>query len=145
MEKYRNLLKFRMGIFCFIVLSAIVLGIFDVFFASDTMKANVIFSFQSGLTAAGGILALLRIIQYSKVLHDEKLLKLQYNQENDERMKTIRAKAGMPMLLISSAIIIIVAIIVGYFNTIVFYTLIIVAVSQMVLGCAVKFVYMKKM
>lgn len=109
------------------------------------MKANVIFSFQSGLTAAGGILAFLWIIQYSKVLHDETLLKLQYNQENDERMKTIRAKAGMPMLLISSAIIIIVAIIAGYFNTIVFYTLIIVAVSQMVLGCAVKFVYMKKM
>lgn len=41
MEKYRNLLKFRMGIFSLIVLSAIVLGIFDVFFASDTMKANI--------------------------------------------------------------------------------------------------------
>src|SRR5699024_12274376 len=88
-----------MGIFCFIVLSAIVLGIFDVFFASDTMKANVIFSFQSGLTAAGGILALLRIIQYSKVIHDETLLKLQYNQENDEQMKKIRDKSRMPKLL----------------------------------------------
>ena len=50
----------------------------------------------------------------------KKELKIQYNKENDERMKAIKAKAGMPMLLITSIVMIIVGVIAGYFNFTIF-------------------------
>ena len=58
-------------------------------------------------------------------------------------MKAIRAKAGMPMILISSVVMVIVGIIIGYSNTVVFYTLIAAAALQLMIACITKFVYTK--
>lgn len=88
-------------------------------------------------------LALIRIIRYRKALRNDKELQIQYNKENDERMKAIQAKAGMPMILISSIIMVIAGIIIGYSNMVVFYTLIAAAVIQLVIACITKFIYTK--
>ena len=88
-------------------------------------------------------LALIRIIRYRKALRNDKELQIQYNKENDERMKAIPAKAGMPMILISSIIMVIAGIIIGYSNMVVFYTLIAAAVIQLVIACITKFIYTK--
>lgn len=81
----------------------------------------------------------------TRSLRSEAALRLAYNRENDERMKAIRARAGMPMLLISSAIILLAAMVAGCFSAAVFYTLVAVAAGQLTLGAAVKFFYMKKL
>jgi hypothetical protein len=78
-------------------------------------------------------------------IKDERKLKMAYNRENDERMKAIRAKAGMPMLLITSVMMVIAAIIAGYFNIVVFYTLTAAAMMQLLLGVSVKLYHMKTM
>lgn len=114
------------------------------FWATEEVKASEIFGFQCGITTALGILALIMIIRYHKTLRSEKELQIQYNKENDERMKVIRAKAGMPMVLIFSVVIIIAGILIGYSNIVVFYTLIITAALQLVIACIAKFVYTKK-
>lgn len=73
-----------------------------------------------------------------------KNIKLLFNKENDERMKAIKYKAGIPMLLITSVLMIIAAVIIGYFNVTAFYTMIAASLCQLVLSCIVKFVYIKR-
>ena len=62
-----------------------------------------------------------------------------------KRMKAIRAKAGVPMVLILSIIQIIAGMVIGYFNETVFVTIIGVALFQLLASLAVKFYYMRKM
>ncbi len=145
MNKYKKNLIIRMCVLSFVVLVAIFLGIFDVFFATVEIKTSMFFGFQCGLLLAMGMLAILLIIRYKKAMESEEKLQLLFNKENDERMKNIKSKAGMPMLLITSFIIIIIAVIIGYFNVVVFYTLIAVALCQLVAACIVKFIYMRLM
>lgn len=143
MEKYKKIIQIRRGIFLFCILLAVILGIYHTFFASETVKANIVFDFQCGFIMALGIASILGMIHCSRILQDEGKLQIQYNREHDERIKTIRAKAGMPIMLISSIIMIEAGIIIGYVNTVVFYTLIIAALCQLVAGCVVKLVYQK--
>lgn len=143
MEKYKNTLKIRQWMLLLLAAVASGLGIYDTFWASEEIKSSILFEFQCGLTTALGILAVIWIIRYSKVLRSEKELQIQYNKENDERMKIIRAKAGMPMLLISSIVMIVAGLIASYINTDVSYTLIATAICQMMIACIAKLIYRK--
>ncbi len=145
MDKYKKIIIIRVFLLSVLALLAVGLGIYDVFWAAAEVKSSGIFEFQCGITTALGILALVMIIRYRKALRSEKELQIQYNKENDERMKAIRAKAGMPMILIFSAVIIIAGILIGYSNTVVFYTLIAIAGLQLVFAGITKFIYTKKM
>lgn len=91
-EKYKKIMIVRMFLLSILALLAVGLGIYDMFLATAEIKASEIFEFQCGITTALGILCLLRIIQYRKALRNDKELQIQYNKENDERMKAIRAK-----------------------------------------------------
>ena len=144
MEKYKKTLTKRIYALTLVVLIAVALGVFDAFFATAEIKSSVIFSFQCGLTSALGVLSLALIARYKMALSDEKSIKLLFNKENDERMKAIKYKAGIPMLLVTSVLMIISAVIIGYFNVTAFYTLIAASLCQLVLSCIVKFVYIKR-
>lgn len=145
MEKYKKVITIRVFLLSILALSAVGLGIYDVFWAAAEVKTRFIFGFQCGVTTGLGILALIWIIRYRKVLRNEKELKIQYDKENDERMKAIRAKAGMPMVLITSVVMIVSGIIIGYQNTTVFYALITAAAAQLGVACVTKFIYTKIM
>lgn len=144
MEIYKKKLKKRILFLALFILLAVIihLGIYNLSLINP--KANCIFEFQSGIITGLGAIACILIARYRTILQDEKKLRLQYNKENDERYKTIQRKAGMPMLLLTSALMTIAGIIVGYFNITIFFTLIIAALCQVIIGCIVKIVYMKK-
>ncbi len=145
METYKKTLKNRILLLAILVIFSVSFGIYDMFLASTDVDASFILGFQSGAASGIGFLAVLQIFRYSAALKDEKKMQLQYNKENDERLKAIRAKAGMPMLLIVSIMMIVAGIILGYFNTTIFITLVVAAVCQMTIGAIVKMVYMSKM
>ncbi|MCM1357775.1 MAG: hypothetical protein NC205_04205 [Prevotella sp.] len=145
MEKYRKNLILRILVLSFVVLLAAGLGIFNVFGTNENIKENVIFSFQCGFITGLGLASVLLIIHYSKAVKDSDKLNLLFNKENDERLKYIKSKSGMPMLLITSMIMIFSGTIFGYFNTTVFYTLIVASMCQLLIAGIVKMVYMKKM
>lgn len=145
MEKYKKVVIIRLFLLSILALLAVGLGIYDVFWATAEEKASNIFGFQCGGITALGILALIWIIRYRKVLRNERELKIQYDKENDERMKAIRAKAGMPMVLITSIVMIVLGIIIGYSNMTVFYALIAAAAAQLGIACVTKFIYTKIM
>jgi hypothetical protein len=145
MESYKKTLNRRLALLIILVIVSAGLGVFDTFFASPAIKNNFLHGFQAGTATALGILSTVLIIRYRVVLHDEVKLKHMFNRENDERYKFIRAKAGMPMLLITSIFMLIAAIIAGYFNDTVFFTLTAAAVCQLLFGLIAKAVYARKM
>lgn len=145
MEQYRKKLRARILWLSLLTLFAALFGIYDVFFASDAIRNLAVFEFQGGLLAGICLLTTVNTIRYNKIIKDDGRLKLEFNKENDERIKAIKSKAGLPFILILSVFMIISAIIAGYFNATIFYTLVIAAVCQMLISFLIKLIYMKKM
>ena len=145
MENFRKKVIKRIRILTVFILIFCVYIVLDVFFIRNNIDSeNFINSFQFGLMFGLEMLAIINLIKLNKVVKSDKKLKLLYNKENDERLKLIRSKAGMPLLLINSVIKIISGIILGYFNTIIFLTLIITAGIQMLIGLFIKFYCLRK-
>lgn len=145
MKEYQRVIKRRILLLGAAIGMIGVFASYNVFGATEEMKGSNVFEFQVGLAVGLGIMAAFLCIRYRHLLSDEKKLLLQYNRENDERYKAIRQKAGMPMLLITSVILIVAGIVAGYFSEVVFVTLVAAGTGQLLLGCIVKMVYMKKM
>ena len=145
MERYKKAIVVRICLLSLLALAAAGLGVFDVFCAEAEIKASEVFGFQCGIGMGMGVLALIGILRYSRILRDEKALRMQYNRENDERMRAIRARAGMPMLLITSVIMLLAGMVAGYVNITAFYALVLAAAGQLIAACAVKLICMKTM
>lgn len=112
---------------------------------SNNTFVGVRTGFLSGLSASLGIVFLYLVIYYFLTSRNENKLKLLYNKEHDERRKEIKQKSGGTVMLVSSILIIIAAIVAGYFNEIVFYTLIICATFQLYLSVILKVYYTRKL
>lgn len=84
------------------------------------------------------------MLKYRGALKDETKLRLLYNEENDERMKLIRAKAGVPMVLILSLTLVLAGMIIAYWNETVFIVMICVALFQLLASLVVKLYYKNK-
>ena len=72
------------------------------------------------------------------MLKDEDVLKEVYIREHDEREALIQMKSGLHVIPILSFIILICAMLVGFFNDIIFYTLVIVGIGQILIALALK-------
>ena len=127
-----------------LALIMVLFGIYDVFFAAEELKQLDVFEFQMGALMAICILSSFLVMKYGKIVNDDNKLRLQFNEENDERFRAIRMKAGIPMVPVLSVLTLTAGIIAGYFNVTVFYTLVIAAVCQVLISGAVKLLYMKR-
>lgn len=134
MEKYKKTLKLRMVLLGIMVLLAVGLSVFNVFFATEEMQNSYLFGFQCGAATGFGIFSLIMLIKYSKIIKDENKLKLEYNKDNDERTKAIMAKAGLPMMLYTSVAMILAGVVIGYFNEVAFKTLVFAAMAQLIIA-----------
>ncbi|MFA5524757.1 MAG: hypothetical protein WDA24_10410 [Tissierellales bacterium] len=146
MEQFKMKVKRRITLLSVGTLGIVVFCVYGFFaMASRTMEDGTFAEFQLGLLFGIGVRAIIEIVKLSMVMKDNKKLKMLYNKENDERLKLIRSKSGMPMLMITSTLMLIAAVISGYFNTVVFLTLIIAATVQLLIGVIVKLYCMKAM
>ncbi|MEN6636608.1 MAG: hypothetical protein ABFC56_12195 [Clostridiaceae bacterium] len=145
MEQYKKKLKVRILIFSILLLIFVAVLLYNQFGTSSAIKDSLSFSFQCGFSAAGALALVFWIAKYRRALLDELKLRILYNKENDERMKAIWAKSGIPMTVILSMVLVLAGIVIGYFNETVFFVLICVAIFQLFATAAVKFFYMKKM
>lgn len=150
MENYRKKLQKRtVGYVCTAILSVIISIIHACVNISKSPIASFsdarIVGFSAGILTSLAVFSAVKIVQLRRVIKDEKLIKLQYHKEHDERQKAIRSKAGMPMVLIMSILMFLASIIGGYYNDLVFYTLFIAGFVQLFVGVIVKIYYMKTM
>ena len=145
MELFKKKLKTRIILLCAVLLLFVTILLYNQFGTPNELHDSRIFSFQSGLSAGGVLVLLFQLMKYRSALKDETKLRVLYNQENDERMQAIRAKAGVPMVLILSILLVLAGMIIGYWNETVFVVLIGVALFQLFTSAAVKFYYMRRM
>lgn len=145
MELFQKKLKTRIALLCAVLILFVAILLYNQFGASDTLKDSLAFSFQCGFSAAGSIVLVFWLMKYRTALKDETKLRLLYNQEKDERMSAIRAKAGIPMVLILSMALVLGGMIIGYFNETVFVVLIGAALFQLLASLGVKLYYKVKM
>lgn len=145
MELFKKKLKTRIILLCAVLLVFVAILLYNQFGASEALKDSLAFSFQCGFSAAGSFALVFWLMKYRSALKDEAKLRLLYNEEKDERMSAIRAKAGIPMVLILSILLVLAGMIIGYWNETVFVVLIGVALFQLFTSAAVKFYYMRRM
>lgn len=145
MELFKKKIKARIILLCAVLLLFVAILLYNQFGASDALKDSLAFSFQCGFSAAGSIVLVFWLMKYRGALKDEAKLRLLYNEEKDERMSAIRAKAGIPMVLILSMALVLGGMIIGYFNETVFVVLIGVALFQLLVSLGVKLYYKVKM
>lgn len=149
MEKFKQSIKRRVLLLSILVIICLALGIQNFMMIGNTengsLSEGIVAGFQSGLIVGIAMKATIDIILLTKAMKDDKKMRLLYNKENDERMKVIRSKAGMPMVMITSVMMLTAAIVAGYFNIVVFYTLVIAAMVQLTIGATIKLYLMKTM
>ena len=144
MEQFKKKLKLRILLFGFLVLFCIVIILINQFGTVISFTESLAFSFQRGFSASGALVLVFWMMKYRAALKDEAKLRLLYNEENDERMKAIRAKAGVPMVLILSMTLILAGMIISYWSATVFVVLICVALFQLLASLVVKLYYKNK-
>ena len=151
MEKFRTTIKRRIAISSGMAFIAMVLGVFSTYsiiitdHSSATHSDGFVAGFQFGLIVSIFGLAVFDIIKLSLTINDETKLRILYNKEHDERLIAIRNKAGAPMIVVTSVMMIIAAIIAGYFNIVVFYTLVVAVSAQLLISAIVKLYCTKTM
>jgi len=145
MELFKKKLKTRIVLLCAVLLLFVAILLYNQFGASDALKDSLAFSFQCGVSASGSIVLVFWLMKYRGALKDETKLRMLYNEEKDERMSAIRAKAGIPMVLILSMALVLGGMISGYFNETVFVVLIGTALFQLLVSLGVKLYYKAKM
>ena len=110
----------------------------------ETFSEGMMAGFQNGLLVAMIFLFTVYIIRYRKVMNNEKQLRLAYNRENDERRQQIKLKAGGNLVIINAVILIFVGIVGGYFNVVIFYSVIGCAIFQLLVSAVIKLYLLKK-
>ena len=144
MERYKKALKIRMALLALIVLAAVVMSVYGMFWAAEEVRESAAFGFQNGLVIGIGACALVLMVRFWRIMQDERRLQMFFNAENDERRKAIRAKAGLLMILVTSFLMMLAGSFIGYFNSVVFYTLFAAGFCQLLLAVTVKVIYSRK-
>lgn len=79
--------------------------------------------FQFGIALAFLLCAIFKVARYRKILKDEEAVRAYYIKEHDERSMAIWNKSGGTVLYTCGVLIIGAAVVAGYFNPVVFLTL----------------------
>lgn len=110
----------------------------------ETFSEGMMAGFRNGLLVAMIFGFTVYIIKYRKVMNDDKQLRLAYNRENDERRQQIKLKAGGNLVIINAVILLFAGIVGGYFNVVIFYSVIGCVVFQLLVSAVIKLYLLKK-
>lgn len=144
MKRFKRSLKIRIGLLALLALTAGGVTAFSLCGGGQALPGFIRgfqLGFAAALTGAGACMA----VWYSRLLTDPERLQLRYNKEMDERMKAIRAKAGMPMLNVTSLLMIVVGMVGSYWRPMTFCILVLAGTFQLLASMTVMAVYLKIM
>ena len=139
MERYRRSLRRRLTL----------LGVMDALFfllmRFGQSAEGSVEGFLLGMTAGGAIMGLLVIMRCGRAMKDDTRMKRMYNEEHDERLQAIRARAGLPMGLYLSLGMLAAGCAAGFFSETVMMTLVLAAGAQLLVCVAVKLILTRVM
>ena len=144
LEQYRETLRRRMRL-CRILWLVYLLLVASTRFASPALTEHPAYAGLMGALAGGLLVGFLGMAKFNNAMKDDAALRRLYNQEHDERMQAIRAKAGFPMTVFLGVGMIAAGLVATFFNLTVALTLVIAAVAQLLVCLGVKFWYTRTM
>ncbi|HBC96867.1 MAG TPA: hypothetical protein DC034_08765 [Clostridium sp.] len=124
MDKFRIRIRNRV-IFLIILFFSLIAIYLVLFLNQDSLpkSSSEIMSFQAGVLSSFSILLFLDIIKYLRTMKDKGELKKLFIKENDERTIMIMQKTGAVGINICIIGFACATIIAGYFNEVIFFTL----------------------
>ena len=108
-------------------------------------KTTYTMDFLNGAISSVVVYFIMVIPKYRKALRDEQMLRRLWNQEHDERMQAIRARAGAPTLIYTSMAMIAAALLAAPYNMTIAMTLLIAATAQLLISAIIKLTCMRTM
>lgn len=148
MAEYKKILKMRIVLLIIGIAALIALLVLTQSGIISTVSSSEFSDFLSGfqmgmLVAVIGIFIFV-MVQYIRLLGNEKKLKVEYFSEKDERKKLIMMKIGGTAMYVCTVAILIGGIVAGYFNETVFFSLTGCAVFLLLARGILKMYYFKK-
>lgn len=144
LEQYRKTLERRLRIYSacwlFYLLLMAAMHVFNESVTEHPAYSVILGAFVGGLLTGAVFMA-----RYRRSMKDETALRRLYNQEHDERMQAIRAKAGFPVTMVLSVMLMAAGLSATFFNMTVALTLLFTAVAQLLVCTAIKFWCMRTM
>lgn len=141
MEEFRSRLKRRMKVQIAFAAAFLVIIVGSTWLSfrigrEFSNTTDMMLGFQTGLCSSWMVMMLIGIMKIKKAMKDEKQCKRMYIEEHDERQKMIQLKTGKSAVIIGLSAMILAVYIAGFFNKVVFLTLMAVLVffSFLVLG-----------
>ena len=124
MDRYKKKVQNRV-IWLMVLFISLVGSYFILLFNQEKLSqlSSNIMGFHAGVLSSIGFLLMLKVFKYLKAIKSEKELKKLYIKENDERTMMIMQKTGAIGINICITGLGSAAIIAGFFNEIVFFTL----------------------
>lgn len=145
MAAYIKKIRLRIAGLCTVISASLGINLYGRFLAPEAVQDGFAFSFLCGILISASLAASFLLFRNVRLLSDPHKLREMYNKENDERMIAIRAKAGLPMMLIVSMILIAAGIGASFVNVTVGVTLLLVGMAQMTVSSVIKLVYMRRL
>lgn len=143
--QYRKTLQRRMVLYGFMGILPGLMVATEGWWAALLTPDEAVHGFTEGLAVGFALVALAMVYRYGRIIKDDKALKRQYCWEHDERKQAAAARAGLPMLLITSCLMLLAAIVAGYYSRVIFATLVAAAMAQLTVSLAVKLICLKTM
>ncbi len=148
MEKYKEVVEKRIKLFTSVI--AFITSVFafnGVFHFTPVGKENIsdfILGFQFGILILLDMLLIRKLSSYRSALKDNAKLKVLYIKENDERLKMIQEKIGIMGFNVAVIGLILIAITAGYFNEVVFFSLLGAVIFIVTIKACLKLYYYRK-
>jgi uncharacterized membrane protein len=142
MTKFRKTVRNRI-IWSIVEAVVAAAAFFIVYFVTDGMGhlPSFIQGFNAGVFSAMEVVCIIMAVSYAVSLRNEEKLKKLYIEETDERTVLIQQKSGAATLNIIVFCLLLAAIVAGFFNQIVFFTLLACVAFIMLIWICTKLYY----
>lgn len=146
MDKYKSRIKIRMNVLSLVIAAILLIYVgLIVYHGGLPELPSFIKGFHIGVFIGAEIFLIFYLIKYRKARkHDAELKKL-YIEENDERTGQILRHASSLSISASLVGLAIAAVIAGFFNSLIFYTLLAVLLFVLIVFFALLMYYSKKL
>ncbi len=144
LDQYRDKIRRRMNLFrtcwLFYLLLVAMTNLADARITDHPAFAGLM-GFSVGILLAGGF----SMSKFRRALKDDTALRRLYNQEHDERMQAIRAKAGVPVTLFMGMGLMAAGLLATFFNMTVALTLVAAGLAVLLATLMLKAWYSQRM
>ena len=144
LDQYRPTIRRRMWILRILWLAYLLLTA-ATRFASPSVTEHPAYAGLLGFLAGGLLVGLISMAKYRRALRDDTILRRLYNQEHDERMQAIRARAGIPMTLFMGAGLIAAGLVATFLDMTAALTLVAAGLAELLVTLALKAWYSRRM